>query len=173
MNKNGKSTDSRPPGAYEILIVCTGNICRSPMAAGLLAHLLPPQLKHVVTVGSAGTNALHGHQAAPHAVQTMAEEGIDISAHRARQVSNDLVRPADLILTMERFHQNAVRQMILWNRARVRMLTEYDRDQILQDIPDPYGEPLKHYRVSLSVMRPCIEKVADWLVTNSLITEQQ
>jgi len=84
---------------FEILMVCTGNICRSPMAAGLLRHMLPTDLENRIQVISAGTHAMHGHQAAPFAVQAMARQGIDISGHRARMIDRTLVRRASLILT--------------------------------------------------------------------------
>ena len=60
----------------EILMICTGNICRSPMAEGLLRHLLPPQAQAQITVRSAGTHGLHGHQAEPNAIAAMAQWGI-------------------------------------------------------------------------------------------------
>jgi len=154
----------RPPAAFEILVVCTGNICRSPMAAGLLQHLLPSDIKGRIKVGSAGTYALHGHQAAPHAVDTMARAGIDIRSHRAQQATSDLVRPADLVLTMERVHQQIVRHLIFWNRSRVKLLSEYDPKCDVMDIPDPYGKPPEAYQACLEIMQPYIELVISDLV---------
>jgi len=158
---------NRPPTTYEILVVCTGNICRSPMAAGLLRHNLPDELRPRMAIGSAGTSALHGHQAAPYAVQTMAEAGIDISDHRARQVSSELVRRADLILTMERAHQQEIRQMMLWNKSHVKLLSKFDPHCDVLDVPDPYGGPLEAYRQCLEIIQPCVNWLIAWLSVES------
>lgn len=159
--------NDRPPPNFDILVVCTGNICRSPMAAGLLYHNLPEELKPRVAVSSAGTHALHGHQAAPFAIQTMAEFGIDISSHRARQVSSDMVRRADLILAMERVHQQEVRQLLLWNKSHVKLLSQFDPQSDVVDVPDPYGAPLEAYQQCLEIIRPCVNWFIAWLSVES------
>lgn len=79
-----------------ILVVCIGNICRSPMAQALLRQSLPG-----VSVISAGIGALSGYPADPSAVEVMAHHGIDISEHRAQQLTGSLVSRADLILVMD------------------------------------------------------------------------
>lgn len=79
-----------------ILVVCVGNICRSPMAEGLLRERLAN-----VAVASAGIGALSGRAADPYAVAVLRDRGIDISAHRARQIAEWMCRQADLILVME------------------------------------------------------------------------
>ena len=64
---------------YRILVVCTGNICRSPMAEGMLKKDLPERLAARVMISSAGTHALHGNMAQPHAIEVMQGMGVDIS----------------------------------------------------------------------------------------------
>ncbi len=78
-----------------ILVVCVGNICRSPMAAALLAREYPQ--KHI---NSAGVSALIGYPADEKASAVMAADDINIDSHRAQQISAELVEKADLILTM-------------------------------------------------------------------------
>ena len=151
-----------------ILVVCTGNICRSPMAACLLRHMLPEALKEKVRINSAGTHALHGHQAAPAAVRVMAEAGIDISGHRARQLTGEMIRASGLILTMERIHLVAVRRMQLWGKFRARLLGEYGAQPDSPEIEDPYGSPIEVYRSCLAVIRPCIEGLIDQLASELL-----
>ena len=88
-----------------ILIVCTGNICRSPMAEGLMAAALPGH-----QVSSAGTGALSGYPADVLARELMLEKGMSIDAHRARQLNLTLCQRADLILVMDRDQRTLVQQ---------------------------------------------------------------
>ncbi|HEX8099025.1 MAG TPA: hypothetical protein VF660_02350 [Actinomycetota bacterium] len=83
-----------------ILLLCTGNICRSPIAEGLLKRQLEDGGVTGVTVHSAGVSGLDGYPADPEAVRTSAEQGVDISSHRARRVTAKMIESADLILTM-------------------------------------------------------------------------
>lgn len=148
---------------FEILMVCTGNICRSPMAAGLLRHLLPPNLQGRITVSSAGTHALHGHQAEPQAVAAMSRLGIDICDHRARHLTRDIVRRAGVILTMEKFQLDEVRRMLLWSKSHAKLLTDFGPFPEGTEVEDPYGGPLEAYLLCVQMLRPCIEALADEL----------
>ena len=151
---------------FNILMVCTGNICRSPMAAGLLAHNLPPDLTERAVVTSAGTHGLHGRQAEPHAIQAMAELGIDIRGHRARQIDAHIVRSADLILTMEAAHSHGVKRLIKWRQTPPRMISEFSPQTAVHDIEDPYGDSLEAYRQCIRTLRPCVKGVILWLGSN-------
>lgn len=144
---------------FEVLMVCTGNICRSPMAAGLLRHCLPPALQGRVAVNSAGTHALHGHQAEPLAVQAMAAADIDIRDHRARHLTREMVRQADLILTMEQAHLETVRQMLGWNKFNAQLLMNYNPLADGPEIEDPYCGPFSAYKACLETLEPCIDGV--------------
>jgi len=94
-----------------ILLVCTGNICRSPMAEGILrARLAAKGIQG--TVASAGI-AFDGREATPEAVAVASRRGIDISAHRSRIISSEMVSAADLVIGMERMH---VREAIVLGR---------------------------------------------------------
>jgi protein-tyrosine-phosphatase len=147
-------------------MVCTGNICRSPMAAGLLRHCLPDELKQRVDVTSAGTHALHGHQAHDHAIMAMSEIGIDIGYHRARQITREMARGSDLILVMEANQADIVKRLLGWNRNKPRRISEFHPRYLLGDIADPYGRPLEAYKVCIQSLQPCIEGVRQWLSGN-------
>ncbi|MFH1150297.1 MAG: hypothetical protein V1748_07475 [Actinomycetota bacterium] len=87
-----------------LLFVCTGNICRSPMAEGLARHWMErehPESASEVTVASAGVSALVGEGPAAEATTVMASRGIDIEAHRARDAERRMLEESSLVLTME------------------------------------------------------------------------
>ena len=117
-----------------VLVVCIGNICRSPMGEALIAAALP-QLE----VASAGVGALVGQPADPIARQLMAERGLDIEAHRARQLTNLMCQQADLILVMDEEQRLLINQRHPLTRGKLFRLGEVAR----VDIPDPYrlGRP--------------------------------
>ncbi|SDH43466.1 low molecular weight protein-tyrosine-phosphatase [Variovorax sp. OV700] len=112
-----------------VLVVCIGNICRSPMAEVLLAKTLPQ-----ITVSSAGTGALIGHPADPIAQALMAERGLDLGYHRARQVTQAMCVEADLILTMDEGQRRHIENNYPLTRGRVFRLAETAK----LNIPDPY-----------------------------------
>jgi len=114
-----------------ILTVCIGNICRSPMAEGILAAGLP-QLRVV----SAGTGALVGKPADATAQKLMRARGIDISGHVAQQVSQLLCRQADLILVMDMAQRRYLESTYPFVRGKVFRIAEAAK----QDVPDPYRQ---------------------------------
>lgn len=97
-----------------LLFVCTGNICRSPMAEGLARAEVDreyPGKARLVEVCSAGVAALAGHPPAPEAVEAMRLRGIDISGHRAQDLDRPLASSSTLTLVMESGHENAVKSL--------------------------------------------------------------
>lgn len=95
-----------------ILVVCTGNVCRSPIAEGLLRSSLANRLGDAAPrVSSAGTMGWEGSGADPYSVEAAAERGVDIAAHRARMLRPPLVVEADLVIAMAREHEEALRDL--------------------------------------------------------------
>ncbi|MCJ7959737.1 protein-tyrosine phosphatase [Pseudomonas lurida] len=120
-----------------ILIVCIGNICRSPTAQQLLGVALAPA---GITVSSAGLAALRDHPLEPLAGQVLQEHGHVPLAHKARQLSAQAVSEADLILVMEQRHIDGVLNLAPEARGKVFLLGKWQHDR---EITDPYrqGKP--------------------------------
>ena len=126
-----------------ILVVCVGNICRSPMAEGLLKRALPD-----LQISSAGLDAMVGHGADPIAVRLMAEQGIDIGTHRARMVTDAMARESDLILVMDSQQQQQIAAEYPLTRGKVFRLGETTK----QNIHDPYRQSAEVFRSSLDLI---------------------
>ena len=131
-----------------ILLVCTGNTCRSPMAAGLLKALLAEALGIEVSelenngyrTPAAGTATVSGLPATPEAVAAMKEKGIDISDHRSTALTHEMVEQAQVILTMTRGHRAAVLRLGSGNDERCCLVSDG------RDIADPMGGDLAVYK---------------------------
>lgn len=134
-----------------VLVVCIGNICRSPMAEGMIRHMVPS-----VQTSSAGLSALVGYGADPIAVQLMNEVGVDISAHRARMLTDEIVREADLILVMDEQQKQQLAAQYPYVRGKVFKLAEADR----LDIPDPYRQDPEVFRAVFSMIE---NGVKEWV----------
>jgi len=111
-----------------ILVVCSGNICRSPIAEGLLRRALERRLDGgAPVVGSAGTIAVDGAPAMPESVEAARERGVDIHAHAARRLTPGLIDGADLIIGMAAEHRETVARLVPGASARAFTLKELTR----------------------------------------------
>lgn len=124
-----------------VLLVCTGNICRSPTADGVLRQLVREAgLEALVRVDSAGTHGYHvGEAPDPRAQEHARQRGYDLSALRARQVEQGDFERFDLILAMDRGHLMLLRRLAPPDqRHKLRLFMEFARSWDLAEVPDPY-----------------------------------
>lgn len=126
-----------------VLTVCAGNLCRSPMAEALLRRRAE-RAAQPLEVGSAGITATQGESAAAEAVALMAERGLDIAAHRARQMTLALACRHDLILVMEATQKKFLEESWPLLRGRVHCLCSG------ADVVDPYRLPRRVFEASLA-----------------------
>lgn len=128
-----------------VLVVCTGNICRSPTAEGVLRHLARERgLEGGVVVRSAGTHDYHvGECPDPRAMKHAQKRGYDLSAQRAMQVERRHFHEYDYILAMDRTHMRQLRALAPADAtARLGLFLEASRRWKDADVPDPYyGNP--------------------------------
>ena len=148
---------------YNILMVCTGNICRSPMAEGLLRHLLPALLKYRVSVQSAGTHGLHGNRAAPFAVQASAAHGADISQHHARTLDLTMIKSANLVLAMEHYHLERINGLFFFRCKYAHLLGSFAPDWGHMEIEDPYGLSLTAYEMAAEAIMACMPGLIEYI----------
>ena len=137
-----------------ILVVCIGNICRSPTVEYLLRHRLGDR---PITVSSAGMGALEGRPIDPTAGELLAEHGIDASAHRARQLEDQHILDANLILVMQRAHLTTLAKRSPHAVGRTFLLGKWQDDR---EVPDPFRQQRPAFE---HVYRLIDEGVDSWL----------
>lgn len=140
-----------------VLFICTGNICRSPAAEGLLKDRLRQKGLTDWDVESAGTWTVDGRPATSHVVQLMAERKIDLTSHRSRGVDRQMIEQADLVLVMTQGHAEALRLEFPDQSEKIYLLSEM-KDGRRYDIEDPYGGSLEEYLTCVDELEELINE---------------
>jgi protein-tyrosine-phosphatase len=153
------------PQPGHVLILCTANICRSPMAEGLLAHALaaqPEPLKSIKVV-SAGVSARPNEPVSEYSVVALKKVGIDIAGHKARAMSRDLLDGAIAVFGMTESHRAMVQLRAAPAPQHLYLFREFLPKPAHPEIPDPYGGPLKLYEAARDEMVEAVPSIVEFL----------
>lgn len=146
--------------AAKILVVCTGNICRSPMGAALLRHALAAQPEPLsrIEVSSAGVASRNGDPASANAVAAMKKVGIDISGHSSRRLTQQMLDESLMVLCMTESHRDMIELSAEPVPTRLHLFREFEGAKP-QEIADPYGQSLGAYEASRDEMVAAIPSI--------------
>lgn len=151
-----------PDESMRLLFVCTGNTCRSPLAEALARREAIERGLGDVEVASAGTSAWEGAPASDGALLVALERGLDLSGHRAQQLTRELVQAHDVVLAMGPHHLE--RAEALGGEGRTHLLTAFAGSGASgRAINDPFGGDLEQYRETLAELQAEIRRVFDRL----------
>jgi protein-tyrosine phosphatase len=160
--------ENRPPEAgnepttYNLLFVCSGNTCRSPLARAITLELVDTRGWTHVRVDSAGTAALPALPASANAIAVAKEHGLDLTPHRSQALTHDLLDWADLILVMSPSQLLAV--VDLGGGERVALATDFlEGPGLGAAIEDPFGGDMDAYRRTCDKIREAVTGVLDKL----------
>ena len=139
-----------------ILMVCYGNICRSPAAQ----YMLKARLPDTYTVDSAGVGALVGRGADVTVAELLASRGVDVAQHEAQQVTRTMLSQYDLVLVMEQQHVEAITRIAPEARGKTKLLGCWIGNK---EIPDPYKKTKEIYELADSMIAEAIESWMKYL----------
>jgi len=144
-----------------ILFVCTGNSCRSVMAKGLLEKKMRDKGRNDFEVLSAGIMNTGGLGATEETKELLKNEGIDVSAHRSQALTKDLVGRSDLVLVMEKIHEQRIKELYPQAKNRIFLLKEFACMNTADfDIQDPIGRSRDFYANTFSIIKEAVERVS-------------
>ena len=149
-----------------LLVVCTANICRSPMAAGLLQHALAaqPEPLRSLRVISAGVAARPGERVSENSVVALRKVGIDISNHVSRSLTQEMIDSALAVICMTESHRAMIQLQAEPPPQHLHLFRDFLENGD-KEIPDPYGGPLRIYELCRDEMVEAIPSLLEYLKT--------
>ena len=150
-----------------ILVVCTANVCRSPMAAALLQHALAaqPEPLRSLEVISAGVAGRDGDTVSANSVTALKKVGLDIAKHRSRALTDELVQNALAVIGMTESHRASLEYAINPVPRNIHLFREFMPAPHAKEIGDPFGGSLKVYEATRDEMVEAIPSLIEFLKT--------
>ncbi|WMJ22364.1 low molecular weight protein arginine phosphatase [Paludicola sp. MB14-C6] len=146
-----------------ILVICTGNTCRSPMAEGIIRKLIADKKLDGISVSSMGLAAYYGDTASTYSVDVMQEIEIDIQSHRSKRVLLKDLNEANYIYVMTQQHKNVIVDACPENECKIKVL----------DIPDPFGRDIEQYRECRDALIAYFSKELEYIIDEQKKEEQK
>jgi protein-tyrosine phosphatase len=154
-----------PKKKINILFICSGNTCRSPLAKAYFDKICAEKKITNITTYSVGTATIDGLHISENSAKIAKEFNCDISSHSSRTLKKDYIDNADMIITMTTAHKNAVLR-ISQNSAteKIALLTDYADNPPSPDIADPFGSSLEDYKKCFLQMKPALDNLLSSII---------